>query len=81
MIHLRCLRAGGSSPDQDWSPGATWFVKKEFPFVKDFVVWDTKALQSLYHHTQTHHITFVEVEKDVLPSIYDKLYLKFQNVL
>lgn len=57
------------------------FIKKEFPLVTDFVVWDTKALQSFYHHTQTHHITFVEIEKEVLPSVYDKLYLKFQNVL
>ncbi|MEI8011491.1 MAG: DUF6577 family protein [Candidatus Omnitrophota bacterium] len=57
------------------------FIRKEFPLVEDFVVWDTKALQSFYHHTQTHHITFVEVEKDVLPSVYDKLYLKFRNVL
>jgi len=57
------------------------FIKKEFPLVTDFVVWDTKTLQSFYHHTQTHHISFVEVEKDVLTSVYDKLYLKFQNVL
>ena len=59
----------------------TQFIKKEFPLVTDFVVWDTKALQSFYHHTQTHHITFVEVSKDVLPSVFDKVYLKFQNVL
>lgn len=57
------------------------FIKKEFPLVTDFVVWDTKALQSFYHHTQTHHITFVEIDKDVFPSVYDKAYLKFQNVL
>ncbi|MEK7656215.1 MAG: DUF6577 family protein [Elusimicrobiota bacterium] len=57
------------------------FIKREFPLVTDFVVWDTKALQSFYHHTQTHHITFVEVEKDLLSSVYDKLYLKFKNVL
>lgn len=59
----------------------TQFIKKEFPLVADFVIWDTKALQSFYHHTQTHHITFVEVSKDVLPSVFDKVYLKFQNVL
>lgn len=59
----------------------TQFIKKEFPLVTDFVVWDTKALQSFYHHTQTHHITFVEVEKEVLLSVFDKLYIKFQNVL
>jgi len=57
------------------------FIKREFPLVTDFVVWDTKVLQSFYHHTQTHHITFVEVAKDVLSSVYDKLYLKFKNVL
>lgn len=27
-IHLRCLRAGGTTPDVGWSPGATWFVQK-----------------------------------------------------
>jgi hypothetical protein len=57
------------------------FIKKEFSLVTDFIVWDTKALQSFYHHTQTHHITFIEIEKDVLSSVYDKLYLKFKNVL
>ena len=68
-------------PTIERAQNITQFVKKEFPLVTDFIVWDTKMLQSFYHHTQTHHITFVEVEKDVLPSVYDKLYLKFQNVL
>jgi hypothetical protein len=57
------------------------FIKKEFPLVTDFIVWDTKVLRSFYHHTQTHHITYIEIEKDVLISVYDKLYLKFKNVL
>ena len=26
--HVRCLRAGGSTPDKSWSPGATWFVQQ-----------------------------------------------------
>jgi len=26
--HARCIRAGGSTPDMGWSPGATWFVQK-----------------------------------------------------
>jgi UDP-N-acetylglucosamine 3-dehydrogenase len=30
IVHVRCLRAGGSSPDVGWSPGATWFVQKAF---------------------------------------------------
>lgn len=29
-IHIRCLRASGSSPDKGWSPGAKWFVQKKF---------------------------------------------------
>ena len=28
--HIRCIRAGGSTPDVGWSPGATWFVNKSF---------------------------------------------------
>ena len=27
-VHLRCLRACGTTPDVGWSPGATWFVQK-----------------------------------------------------
>lgn len=27
-IHARCIRAGGSTPDKGWSPGATWFVSR-----------------------------------------------------
>jgi predicted dehydrogenase len=27
-FHIRCIRAGGNTPDKGWSPGATWFVSK-----------------------------------------------------
>ncbi|MHC4884303.1 MAG: Gfo/Idh/MocA family protein [Planctomycetota bacterium] len=30
LIHLRCLRSMGRSPDKSWSPGADWFVQKKF---------------------------------------------------
>jgi hypothetical protein len=56
------------------------FVKNEFPEV-DFLVWDTKIFAPFYHHTQTHHITFAEVEKEVLFSVHEKLYGKYRNVL
>jgi hypothetical protein len=56
------------------------FIKKKFPYT-DFVIWDTKTLQSFYHHTQTHHITFVEVEKEAVMSVYESLYEKHPNVL
>ncbi|MDA1044703.1 MAG: Gfo/Idh/MocA family oxidoreductase [Verrucomicrobia bacterium] len=28
-LHVRCIRAGGATPDVAWSPGATWFMSKE----------------------------------------------------
>ena len=55
-------------------------IKKEFPEV-DFLIWDTKIFAPFYHHTQTHHITFVEVEKEGLFSVHEKLYGKYRNVL
>ncbi len=56
------------------------FIKKEFPEV-GFVIWDTKIFAPFYHHTQTHHITFVEVEKEALFSVHEKLYGEYRNVL
>jgi UDP-N-acetylglucosamine 3-dehydrogenase len=29
VIHIRCIRSGGCTPDVGWSPGATWFVSKK----------------------------------------------------
>ncbi|MFO7974665.1 MAG: Gfo/Idh/MocA family oxidoreductase [Candidatus Hydrogenedentota bacterium] len=29
-LHVRCIRAGASTPDIGWSPGAKWFVSKEY---------------------------------------------------
>lgn len=55
------------------------FIKKQFPEI-DFVVWDTKIFASFYHHTQTHHITFVEVEKGLVFDVHQSLYAKFQAV-
>lgn len=55
-------------------------IKKEFSEV-DFLIWDTKIFAPFYHHTQTHHITFVEVEKEALFAVHEKLYGKYPNVL
>lgn len=30
LIHLRCIRANGFTPDKAWSPGARWFTQKKF---------------------------------------------------
>ena len=56
------------------------FIKNKFPEV-DFLIWDTKIFAPFYHHTQTHHISFVEVEKEALFSVHEKLYGKYRNVL
>ena len=55
------------------------FIKKQFPEV-ECVVWDTKIFAPFYHHTQTHHITFVEVEKDLVFDVHQSLYAKFEAV-
>ena len=55
-------------------------LKKNYPLV-DFLIWDTKIFAPLYHHTQTHHITFVEVEKDLVFSVHEHLYGKYRGVL
>ncbi len=28
--HIRCIRTASCSPDKEWSPGAKWFISKEF---------------------------------------------------
>lgn len=47
-------------------------IKKEFPDL-DFIIWNTLDFQPFYHHQQTHHITFVEVEYDGVYSVADKI--------
>jgi hypothetical protein len=55
------------------------FIRKQFPEI-ELVVWDTKMFAPFYHHTQTQHITFVEVEKDLVLDVHQGLYAKFQAV-
>lgn len=47
-------------------------LKKRFPYT-EFVIWNTQQLQPLYRHTQQHHITFIEVEKEAVPSFFEKV--------
>jgi len=30
VMHVRCLRTSGTTPDKSWSPGAKWFVSQAF---------------------------------------------------
>ena len=45
-------------------------IRRKYPLI-DFLIWDTKYFAPIYHHTQTHHITFVEVGIDAVYPVYD----------
>jgi len=62
IIHARCLRASGSSPDKGWSPGATWFIQKKFRgglvmdiavHMADFLGWCCGPAKNLYSVNST----------------------------
>ncbi len=55
-------------------------IKKHYPDL-DFIVWNTLCFQPYYHHQQTHHITFVEVEYDGVHSVADSLSRDYRYVL
>lgn len=55
-------------------------LKKEFPQL-DFIIWNTLYFQGYYQHTQTHHITFVEVEKDAIRPVADRISRSYRHVL
>lgn len=57
----------------------SWILKRKFPFV-DFIIWNTLYLQPFYHHTQTHHITFVEVEMEAVNDVAEAISLSYRNV-
>jgi predicted dehydrogenase len=65
IIHARCLRASGKSPDKDWSPGATWFIQKKFRgglvmdiavHMADFLGWCCGPAKNLYSINTTNII-------------------------
>ena len=55
-------------------------LKKQFPYL-EFLVWNTLYFQPYYHHQQTHNITFVEVESDVIRSVADRIYRDYRFVV
>jgi hypothetical protein len=54
-------------------------LKKSFPFA-DFIIWDTRQLQSLYHHTQAHHLTFIETEKELISPFFEAISKNYRGV-
>jgi hypothetical protein len=55
-------------------------LKKEFPFTK-FLVWNTQQLQPLYLHTQQNHVTFIETEKEVINSFFDRITQDYRETV
>ncbi|MBU1090297.1 MAG: DUF977 family protein, partial [Candidatus Omnitrophica bacterium] len=55
-------------------------LSREFPDL-DFIIWNTLSFQPYYHHQQTHHITFVEVEYDAIHPIFNKISRAYRYVL
>lgn len=55
-------------------------LSREFPDL-DFIIWNTLSFQPYYHHQQTHHITFVEVEYDAIHAVYNKISSAYRHVL
>ncbi len=55
-------------------------LKKDFPYT-DFVIWNTRQLQPLYHHTQQHHITFVEVEKGSVSAFFERIAKEYRETV
>lgn len=55
-------------------------LKKNFPFT-EFLVWNTRQLQPLYHHTQQHNITFVETEKESITPFYDTISKEYRDTI
>ena len=54
-------------------------IKKEFPLL-DFIIWNTLCFQGYYHHMQTHNITFVEVERDAVQPIVERISRSYRFV-
>jgi len=54
-------------------------LKKDFPFA-DFIIWDTRQLQSLYHHTQAHYLTFIETGKELLYPFSEAVSKNYRDV-
>lgn len=56
-LHIRCIRASGSSPDKGWSPGAKWFTQKKFAgglimdiavHMADMMAWYFGKVEQIY---------------------------------
>lgn len=54
-------------------------IKNEFPYI-DFCVWESRFVDSYMQHLTKNHFIIVDVEKDVMESVYYSLRDKFPQV-
>ena len=54
------------------------YIKKNLPFI-DYCIWSTRILQELTRHVPFADIIFVEVEKGLEQSTYQRIKDRFQE--
>lgn len=55
------------------------YLKKGFPLI-NFCVWSTELLNEFAQHVSSHHFILVDVDKDVMESVYYNLLGEFSGV-
>jgi len=55
------------------------FLKEGFPYLK-YVIWHISLLNQLLHHLINRDIYYVEVERDAVSSVYERMREEFQTV-
>jgi len=72
--HVRCIRAGGPTPDIGWSPGAKWFVSKKYQgglildiavHMTDLMRWMAGDISQVAAYVDT-RITRIDVPDNVM---------------
>jgi len=56
------------------------FLKKRFPFAQ-YCQWDLSQINSFAHHLINFNVSFVDVEKDAVDSVYHALKEEFTKVM
>jgi hypothetical protein len=55
------------------------FIKKEFPSI-NYCVWDSGLLNEFAQHVSSYHFILIDVERDVMESVYYRLRDEFSGV-
>jgi len=56
------------------------FLQKRFPFVQ-YCQWDLSRINAFAHHLINFNVSFVDVEKDVVDSVYYALKEQFKKIM